>query len=79
MFAPFVWKVRSFFLASNPLSSHSMSCACVGFGPNEMVIHLSCFHLYHEACLKNWLKVKNTCPLCRASAVDGALSFSSSE
>jgi len=24
-----------------------------------------CKHLFHEHCLKNWLKVKRTCPLCR--------------
>lgn len=24
-----------------------------------------CKHLFHEECLKNWLKVKRTCPLCR--------------
>jgi len=24
-----------------------------------------CRHLFHEECLKNWLKVKRTCPLCR--------------
>lgn len=26
---------------------------------------LPCEHYYHEECIKNWLKKKNTCPYCR--------------
>lgn len=28
-------------------------------------ISLPCFHNYHENCIKNWLKRKNFCPLCK--------------
>ncbi len=28
---------------------------------------LNCQHIYHRECISEWLKYKNTCPLCRAS------------
>lgn len=24
-----------------------------------------CEHIYHESCIKEWLKINNLCPLCR--------------
>ena len=29
------------------------------------VVRLRCKHLYHENCLKLWMKRSNTCPTCR--------------
>mmetsp|Transcript_22939 Transcript_22939/g.11086 ORF Transcript_22939/g.11086 Transcript_22939/m.11086 type:complete len:86 (-) Transcript_22939:48-305(-) len=31
-------------------------------------IELSCLHVFHEACLKPWLREKATCPNCRKKA-----------
>jgi hypothetical protein len=35
----------------------------------DRVIVLPCFakHLFHAACLRNWLKERRECPLCRQS------------
>jgi hypothetical protein len=30
---------------------------------------LSCNHSFHEKCINEWLKEKNTCPLCRSSII----------
>lgn len=30
----------------------------------------SCSHDYHVSCIKKWLSMKNTCPICKAPALD---------
>ncbi|CAD8206060.1 unnamed protein product [Paramecium pentaurelia] len=32
---------------------------------NEMVMKLSCSHIFHSECLKPWIRIKNSCPNCR--------------
>ncbi|TYJ30141.1 hypothetical protein E1A91_A06G114900v1 [Gossypium mustelinum] len=34
----------------------------------DEVGRLQCEHTYHVACVQQWLRVKNWCPICRASA-----------
>ncbi|KAK6123635.1 hypothetical protein DH2020_042623 [Rehmannia glutinosa] len=38
---------------------------------NETVAYLGCGHAYHVYCIKQWLRGKNLCPLCRAKVVNG--------
>ena len=33
-------------------------------------IKLKCCHNFHKSCLKEWLKIKQNCPLCRKSFID---------
>ena len=41
----------------------------------EIVTEMPCKHCFHGECLKSWLSVKNTCPVCRfeieAAEVEG--------
>ena len=30
------------------------------------VVDLNCGHIFHKSCLKEWHRVKNTCPNCNA-------------
>ena len=31
----------------------------------EDTVHLKCNHIFHKECLKEWFKIKTTCPICR--------------
>ena len=31
----------------------------------DNIIKLKCSHLYHKECIKNWIKKKPNCPMCR--------------
>lgn len=35
------------------------------FELNEKIIQMKCYHEFHEECLLSWLKIHNTCPICR--------------
>ncbi|KAL3821229.1 hypothetical protein ACJIZ3_007134 [Penstemon smallii] len=36
----------------------------------ENIGTLDCGHEYHRECIKKWLLVKNTCPVCKSTALD---------
>jgi Ring finger domain len=68
LFAPFT--------ASDPVPSlqalddemeHGTRCAIclVKLQPGHVVGDLTCKHMMHKDCLKDWLKRRNTCPLCQ--------------
>ena len=35
------------------------------FKTNDKVIYLPCIHFFHEICIKNWIKRKQSCPICK--------------
>lgn len=37
----------------------------------ETIGKLDCEHEYHGECIKKWLLVKNTCPVCKSTALSG--------
>lgn len=41
----------------------------VEYEENEKIGILDCGHDYHADCIKQWLLVKNICPICKASAL----------
>ncbi|KAL1553216.1 RING-type E3 ubiquitin transferase [Salvia divinorum] len=43
----------------------------VEFGNGE-IARLDCGHQYHQCCIRNWLNVNNTCPLCKTTVVNGS-------
>ncbi|XP_037473497.1 probable E3 ubiquitin-protein ligase ZFP1 isoform X4 [Triticum dicoccoides] len=39
------------------------------FEARDLVGALDCGHKYHEVCIRQWLMVKNLCPICKATAL----------
>ena len=39
------------------------------FKPNEYKRTLNCNHLFHKRCIDKWIKVNNTCPVCRLNCL----------
>ena len=42
---------------------------------NDKVRKIHCGHMFHEECLRDWLKEHHTCPLCRANIVSNDTSY----
>ncbi|KAK1787992.1 hypothetical protein P4O66_016466, partial [Electrophorus voltai] len=63
-----VHKIQSLPMASAlQLQQHNDICAiCYQAGPSDMksAVITPCGHFFHAACLKKWLYVQETCPLC---------------
>ncbi|XP_018564243.1 E3 ubiquitin-protein ligase RNF126-B isoform X3 [Anoplophora glabripennis] len=46
------------------------------FLSKENVRQLPCLHIYHEPCIRPWLELHGTCPICRQNLVNGEQSSS---
>ncbi|KAK9141464.1 hypothetical protein Syun_010864 [Stephania yunnanensis] len=49
---------------------HDVKCSICQeeYGEGDEVGKLSCKHQYHVVCIDQWLRLKNWCPICKASA-----------
>ncbi|KAI3702814.1 hypothetical protein L6452_28566 [Arctium lappa] len=49
---------------------HNFCVICqTEFEDQEKIGVLDCRHDYHSECIKKWLMVKNTCPICKSTAI----------
>ncbi|XP_062232145.1 probable E3 ubiquitin-protein ligase ZFP1 [Phragmites australis] len=58
---------------SSELSVENDSCIICqeGYKAEELIGTLDCGHKYHVMCIKQWLMMKNLCPICKTSALSG--------
>ncbi|XP_023017536.2 E3 ubiquitin-protein ligase Iruka isoform X2 [Leptinotarsa decemlineata] len=49
------------------------------FQLRESVRQLPCLHIYHEPCIRPWLELHGTCPICRQNLVNNELSSDSNQ
>lgn len=58
----------------NPTDLNSVDAKCLfcmeDYQCNDILLSLACSHHAHKHCFVTWLTRSNTCPLCRASALD---------
>ena len=53
-------------------SKNSVCSICMeDFTEGEELVLCPCKHCYHERCIKEWLKLKNSCPLCKLNICSG--------
>ncbi|KAI5147977.1 hypothetical protein ENBRE01_0037 [Enteropsectra breve] len=46
------------------------------FNQDENVFQLQCKHYFHDECIREWLQIKKTCPLCTKGAISGDCLYS---
>ena len=54
------------------LSPEKKTCIiCLeNFKESDKIINLSCFHMFHNNCIRTWLNDNNYCPLCKNKVID---------
>ncbi|KAI9188244.1 hypothetical protein H9P43_002635 [Blastocladiella emersonii ATCC 22665] len=55
------------------IAPEDATCAiCIDeYQPGDDLVLLPCKHVYHNACLREWLAVSKLCPMCKADIVTG--------
>ncbi|KAL4589044.1 hypothetical protein LXL04_001946 [Taraxacum kok-saghyz] len=66
-------KTRPFTLSKSSSDQELTSCVIcqTNYDDEEQIGVLDCGHEYHVECVKKWLVVKNTCPVCKSTALGG--------
>lgn len=63
-----------------PYPATSQTCSvCLRYFIEEDVAELPCGHLYHFACIMQWLQRQGSCPCCRANVCELAAQRDSAE
>lgn len=63
-------QLRTIDLNEDKLTKYHQCSICLeDFILKEKVINLTCDHFYHEACIFQWFKKHNACPICKKPVV----------
>ena len=62
---PLILDTRHYRDMEDRAESNLCSICAVKFRRREVVALLKCEHFFHERCIRNWGKVKPSCPICR--------------
>ena len=59
-----------YYITNSENSENSECSICLEKLDSNCVSLYSCEHIYHESCIREWLKKNRICPLCRCSVDD---------
>ena len=63
---------KTFLMSQIHVDQFSNCAIClVEFFENDKGCELSCRHTYHDDCIKEWLGINSSCPLCRQPVTNG--------
>lgn len=64
------WKYLDIPLEEPPTTGVEPCCICQeDYADGEDMGRVDCGHYFHTACIKQWLVIKNTCPICKKAAL----------
>lgn len=64
------WKYLHIPLEVEPPTGVEPCCICQeDYADGEDMGRVDCGHYFHTACIKQWLVIKNTCPICKKAAL----------
>ncbi|CAM0908371.1 unnamed protein product [Alopecurus aequalis] len=64
------WKYLHIPLEEPPTTGVEPCCICQeDYADGEDMGRVECGHYFHTACIKQWLVIKNTCPICKKAAL----------
>uniref|UniRef100_A0ACD5UX31 Uncharacterized protein n=1 Tax=Avena sativa TaxID=4498 RepID=A0ACD5UX31_AVESA len=64
------WKYLHISLEEPPTTVVEPCCICQeDYADGEDMGRVECGHYFHTACIKQWLVIKNTCPICKKAAL----------
>ncbi|KAL8036179.1 hypothetical protein ABFS82_12G140000 [Erythranthe guttata] len=70
---------ESIYYVPDQLQDHGKCVICLDEYKNmDNAGALKCGHDFHVGCIRKWLSIKNSCPICKASAVDDSVKDKSS-
>lgn len=52
-------------VANDDDASHKCLICQIEYEQDDSLVTLTCFHMFHYDCAKNWFEVQNFCPICR--------------
>ncbi|ODQ54453.1 hypothetical protein SAICODRAFT_210652 [Saitoella complicata NRRL Y-17804] len=69
------------FLVDENIAKSEWDCAVCkdDWQIGETALRLPCSHCFHDQCIKPWLKVNSTCPVCRSSVLGSGTAQRSAE
>jgi hypothetical protein len=63
-------KYKKFDKKSNEIINKDYCKICYqDFNIKEYKRNLKCNHFFHKKCIDKWIKIKNTCPICRDKCI----------